>query len=183
MSRLDVDISGLVRTVIACAAAGVLAGCASGPASGLPEGSRIVYDRLFGEWRSPDAAAFRVEPGPEDSVIVTVADEPRPTRYVGWHVEVPGGRLLELSLDGSKSPSFYYSHVRVRGDELSTRSLQEQWLRANAVRGAVAVGDPQIDGAEGGALVRDRAAMEDLLRRALTDPGAFTEPEVYTRVK
>lgn len=177
-----------VRTLTIATIAGI-AGCETGPEGGVSDSMHRSESRYIGNWRTSTGDLLMVKDASGDAFTIEHAAPGGNKRYKAYAVDVGGKSMWEVTLfrpeKESGVPVYNYYLVEGSGDAISATAIRSEWLEKTVKEmnaGSYKSTGDLLPGT-GGAIVKDRAAMEAMLERAVKDPSAFGQPETLTRVK
>lgn len=171
-------------TVIAAMAIG---GCQSVP-SGIDPAYQVVDTTMLGDWKAANGTDVEIEEIGARGFEIEFDDGKSEAKYRGHLLEIGGKRFVEISLfqadDRSQVPVYHYALVEeIAADTLTHRPLRPEWLAeaGKNLQGAIYRSMAEEQPGSGGLVVRDRAAMVELLQKAAGDPNAFGPAETLKR--
>ncbi|MCC6426215.1 MAG: hypothetical protein IT435_05290 [Phycisphaerales bacterium] len=174
--------------MFACLMMGLAAGCSSVP-SGIDPSYHTRDSRLLGDWTATRGAQVEVSYAGGDAFRLEVEDSTSEATYRGHLLDIAGKKIAEVSVyqpDRSDAvPVYHYAMVEINGDTMTHRPLKAEWLAeaSKSSPGAVYKSTAEAQPGSGGLVVRDGAAMLEVLRKAAGDEGAWGAAETLTRKK
>ena len=152
----------------------------------------LVFDpALLGAWRNAEGDTWQVSgaPGEAYEALVTVDGEPR--RMELHLVRIGDERFLDCyPTEPDINNSFYAGHllrihhfirIRLKEDAIEAAMLDGDWLAKQLDANRYAVRREKVG--EEYVLTAPPAQLQAFLKALLAEKDAFTEPEVYRRVK
>ncbi len=187
MKRLATLFTALTLTLAACTAV----------PSGIDPAYQVTDSALLGDWVSKNGTKVEIEHAGGKAFEVEVSDARSKATYRGHLLEISGKRFAEVSVhqpDGNTNgtpsgkndaPVYYYAMVEISGDTMTHHPLRAEWLdqQSKNLPGAIYKSTSQEQPGSGGLIVQDRTAMLELLKKAASDPTAFSPAETLNRTK
>lgn len=184
-----------VGMLAATAGASTWAGCTdTSRHGGAPQALHAASDRYVGTYTGPSGQTVTVRRG-GDGFVLDITRDGQTRSYDGYVLDVDGVSVWEITLaDPSASkdsqgrpvvPTYMYGRTERRGDDVVFRRLRAEWLQqqAKGVPDSAFGMTPQIAEGSGAIVVRHPAAVESILRKAVHDPAAFGDVEVFKRLQ
>lgn len=175
--------------IIASLAITLLAGCQSGPPGGIDPAYQIVDRSMEGNWTTANGTKVEIEALGNRAFEAEFDDGKTEATYQGHLLSINGKKFIEISLfqpdRRSEIPVYHYALVEEIGETITHRPLRPEWLAeaSKSMPDAIYRSTAQEQPGSGGLVVRDNAAMLEVLKKAASDPGAFGPAEKLARVK
>ncbi|MCG3123321.1 MAG: hypothetical protein GIKADHBN_01733 [Phycisphaerales bacterium] len=170
-------------------AVALLTGCAANVPSGIDPAYHAVDTAMLGEWNGPNNTTVEIEHLGGSAFELEVSDAKDEATYRGHLLDISGKKFAEVSVfqpdQKTEVPVYLYAMVEVSGDTMVHKPIKAEWLaeQSRNLPSAIYRSTADEQPGSGGVVVRDRAAMLELLRKASTDPSAFGATETLTRKK
>lgn len=187
-------VISLRRMLVAVALAGTitLGACSSAHKGGAPQALHAPIDAYVGTYTGPSGQTVTVRRA-GDGFVLDITRDGTTRSYDGYVLDVDGVPVWEITLAEPDSdadsrgrpfvPTYMYGRTERRGNEVDFRRLRTEWLaqQAKGMSDAAFAMTPQIAEGSGAIVVRHPAAVESILRKAVHDPLAFGEVEVFKK--
>lgn len=165
----------------------LLAGCQANTPGGMPDTVQVEDSYFYGKWVGQEGRKLTISPDSGKSFKLQIDDKFGRREYMGYLVRVDQIPFAELSVyqpgssDSTSVPVYLYAQVKIEPTQFTFRPLRAEWLRqaVSQQSGSKYIETPGSPRTEGGVVVRDAAAMQALLRKALSEPGSFETGEEY----
>ncbi len=161
---------------------------------GAPRALHAASDAYVGTYTGPSGQTVSVSRN-GDGFTLNVTRDGQTRPYDGYVLNIDGVSVWEITLANPTSdtdsegrpvvPTFMYGRTERRGDDVVFRRLRAEWLQqqAKGVPDSAFGMTPQIAEGSGAIVVRHPAAVESILRKAVHDPAAFGDAEVFAKAR
>ena len=173
----------------------LVTGCSSGSKhGGTPAALHSDASKYVGHYSGPRGQPVRVKKSGTGFDLDMTSDGKSKT-YDAYVLNLDGVDVWEIALaepdaaqDSQGRPqtrTYLYGRTERSERTVTFRRLRTEWLeqQASAMPDAAFGRTPQVAEGSGAIVVKHPAAMEQLLRKAIHDPAAFGEAEIFTVVK
>lgn len=166
--------------------------CTSTHRGGAPQALHAPSDAYVGTYTGPSGQTVTVRRA-GNGFVLDITRDGTTRSYDGYVLDVDGVPVWEITLAEPDSdadgrgrpfvPTYMYGRTDRHGDEVEFRRLRAEWLaqQARGMSDAAFAMTPQIAEGSGAIVVRHPAAVESILRKAVHDPSAFGEVEVFKK--